>query len=593
MKYIITLLLTIVTSIPALSQAVTFTSAAPLSVEQGVLVRVEFTLVNAKAPKISRPVVTGADLLAGPTVYNGEFNLTLNGRTITTPTQTFTYVYVATKAGTVKVGALTVNANGKNYTSKPLTIEVYAKVGNSKNSGAQPFSSSDVLLRLELSKRTLYKGEPLVAQLKLYTRVDLLDVGDVKLPSFTNFWSEQLKTNIPPSRQTINNRPYNAYHMAQWLLFPQKSGQISIEPSSLTALLQVAVQNTANDYAEVLHGETQYRRINRSLKTPALTVNVLELPQPQPANFKGAIGDFSMTSEISTNTFSANSAGSIKLTVKGTGNLPLITVPKADIPAAFEVYDVKTESKLSNNSSGSSGTVTWEYPLIARAEGSYELPAIEFTYFNPKTKQYNTLSSGILPVTITKSETNTTQSGAFISGISKEDLQMLGQDIRFIKLGLKNTSPIGSTMMWSATFFGLVALIIALFFGAIFMLRKVIEQRGDITRTKNKKANKVALRRLKKAKNYMINSEPERFYDEMLKAMWGYVGDKLTIEISQLTKENVSARLQMKGVSPAKIDALMSLISACEEAQYAPSQAAPTDITYNEALEIIGNLERK
>lgn len=592
MKYILTIILALLTTLQSVSQNVKFTANAPLSVQEGARFNIKFVLENAEASTITTPDATGIQVLAGPQVANGSYTeMSSNGATIHTTSQTFTYTYQANKAGIAKVGVMTADVGSKKYQTQPLSIEVVAKGQQAQNTGLK---DSDILLRLNLSKSKLYKGEAMLATLKLYTRVEIVNVANVKMPSFTNFWSEQLKGNNAPTRETINEKSYQVHTISQWLLFPQKSGKISIDASTLSAIAQIESPGSQNnDLYGLFMGGREVERIERKLQTNKLTITVLDLPQPQPANFNGAIGDFSMTSEISDNTFSANSAGTIKLSLKGRGNFPLITAPKADIPPTFESYDTKTSDKITNSSSGSSGTIKWEYPFIARAEGAYEIPAIEFTFFDPKTKKYETLSSGNMPVEITRSESQTQQTGAFISGVSKEDLKMLGQDIQFIKLGLKSAAPIGRTLMWSATFFGVIALIIALFFGSIFMMRKVIALRKDITHTKNKKANKVALRRLKKAKNHMIAEDAERFYDEMLKALWGYMGDKLAIEISELTKENVSARLQMKGVNPAKIEELMNLIATCEEAQYAPSQAAPTENTYNEALEIIGNMEIK
>ena len=591
MKYILTLILSLLTALPTLAQGVKFTANAPLSVQEGARFNIKFVLENAEASTITTPEATGIQMLAGPQIANGSYTEMSNGRTVHTTSQTFTYTYQANKAGIAKIGRVTVEVSGKKYTSKPISIEILAQGQRAKNNGIQ---ASDVILRLNLSKSKLYKGEALLATMKLYTRVEILNINNVKMPRFTNFWSEQLKANNTPTRETINKKSYQAHTISQWLLFPQKNGKIRIEAATLSAVAQIELQGSQNnDLYGVFMGGREVERIELKLKTNPLTISVLDLPQPQPANFNGAIGEFTMTSEISANSFAANDAGSIKLKLKGRGNFPLITAPKSGIPPAFESYDTKTTDNITNSSSGSSGTINWEYPFIARAEGSYEIPAIEFTFFDPKTKKYETLSSGNMPVEITKSSSQPSQSGAFISGVSKEDLQMLGQDIQFIKLGLKSAQPIGRTLMWSGTFFGSIALIIALFFASMFMMRKLIAQQKDITHTKNKKANKVALRRLKKAKSHMIAQDSEMFYDEMLKALWGYMGDKLAIEISDLTKDNVSARLQLKGVNPTKIEALMNLVATCEEAQYAPSQAAPTENTYNEALEIIGNMEIK
>lgn len=600
MRKFVLVFLTLFSALISLAQ-VKFEASAPLSVSVGDRFRVEFVLTNGEGTNFAQPSFSGAEVLAGPSVATGTHTLVVNGKQSSQAIQTFTFIMQAQSAGSVKVGAATILAGGKSYTTKPLVIEVVGKAaqqnGTSGNA-AQTIASDDVLLRVELNKTNVYKGEAIVATLKFYSRIPISGVDNVKYAAFNGFWTQELNiVDQQPMRATVNGKAYTGQVVRQWLIFPQKSGVLEIEQNEFTVVAQITVPGGAGggslleEFFGDMGGRTEF--VKRKVLSPTVKINVKELPKPEPSDFNGAVGRFNMEASISGNSFPANSSGNITLKISGSGNFPLITTPEIVLPAAFEKYDVKINDQVKYSTEGASGSKSYEFPFITRAEGEYEIAPIEFSYFDVASKSYKRLSSGDFKVAITKGDGSASTAGAFISGVTKEDLKMLGSDIRFIKVGNPELKSKDDKFLWSGLFFILLAIIIALFVGAMMVLRKLVERRGDVVRIKNKKANKVAIRRLKISHAYMVTNNKDRFYEEMLRALWGYIGDKLAIEVADLTKDRVNEQLLQRGVAQEQADQFLKLIADCELAQYSPSDNLDMLNMYNNALDIIGNMEVK
>lgn len=324
---------------------------------------------------------------------------------------------------------------------------------------------------------------------------------------------------------------------------------------------------------------------------PASKITVKELPKPQPAGFAGAVGRFGLSSEISATQFTANKAGTITLKLNGTGDFPLIEAPKIQLPVAFEQYDTKISDAITNTVKGTNGTRTYEYPFIARAEGKYVIPAVEIPYFDPTTGKYATLRSEEFQVEIMRDDNSSGSSMSMVSGVTKEDLKLLGQDIRFIRVGNSELTGRNSLMLYSWSWLLIIIILLCCFVVGVILLKKQIAQRADLSRQKSKKANKVALRRLKRARGYMNSGEQSKFFEELLRALWGYMGDKLLIDVANLTKERVRAELTSRGVEADRIDEFMKLIAECEFAQYSPSASVSMQGAYGSALEIMDRFE--
>ncbi|MEG1664304.1 MAG: BatD family protein [Mucinivorans sp.] len=579
---------------------VSFEVNSPEVVAQGERFSVEFTLSNAQGSGFVAPSFTGLDVLAGPTVSSGTQISIINGVQKSSSSQTYTYVVVARQKGKAHVSTASVTAEGKTYSTKALTIEVVADGAASSSTQRQApsgeLASDDILLRMEVNKSSVYKGEAIVATLKLYTRVGIAGLENAKYAAFNGFWAQELTVPRAESvRATVGGKVYESQVIRQWLLYPQKAGQLVIEQTNFTVVAQVAtaVSSGSSLFDQFMGGGTTYENVRRQIMAPVVRIAVKELPAPAPAGFAGAVGRFTLQANLSSGSVAANTGGSIILKLSGAGDFPLIETPKIVLPAAFEQYDTKTEDQINNTTLGTSGTRTWEFPFIARAEGEYNIPAVEISYFDTATKSYKTLSSGQFKITITKAASGSQTAGAIVSGVTKEDLKMLGQDIRFIKVGAPEFRSSEGGLLWSWSFFLIFGLEILLFVLVLFLLRKIIASRADVVRTKNKKANKVAIRRLKRAKSFMQQGVKVSFFEEMLRALWGYMGDKLSIDVANLTKERIKTTLTDKGVEQTQIDEFMALMSECEFAQYSPDGAVEMESIYLRALEVIGNMEIK
>lgn len=592
---------------PAAAQGVQFEVQAPLTVGQGQQFRIEYVASSAgdiSAGQFTPPAMpAGLTVLSGPVKAVGMFMSSVNGVTENRNTNTFTYWLRADQTGKLTIPAATFSVGGKSYAAKATVIECVdggTQSGSRQQqqpAGKTTVASDDILLRIEVNKTDVYKGEPLVASLKIYTQVNIAGFENIKYPALNGFWAQEMDVSGQgDNRATVGGKVYRTQILRQWLLYPQRTGTIEIEQAQFTAIAQLVTQMpaTGSPYDLFYGGASQIRNVPVKLASPIVRIRVKELPQPQPADFSGAVGQFELTGTVSGDRFPANSAGTITLRLSGTGNFPLIETPRITLPAAFEQFDMKTVERLANTARGTTGEKTYEYPFIARAEGDYTLPGVRFSYFDPSTGRYNTLSTPDFPVEILRDEGSAAAGLGMVSGVTKEDLKMLGSDIRFIRMGDPGLVRQGKAFLWSWTWFAAVIAMAAAFAALLYYLQKNIRERADIVRVKTKKANKVALRRLKRAKTYMAAGKEGPFFEEMLRALWGYMGDKLAIDVANLTKERVQHVLvEERGVSEEQAREFLNLISECEFAQYSPAAGVPMDKAYNVALDLIGRFENK
>lgn len=445
------------------------------------------------------------------------------------------------------------------------------------------------MLRVHVSKQSVFKGEPLLATFKLYRRVAIVGYEDIKFPSFNGFWTQDIDvSNAMWQRETLNGKVYESTVVKECLLYPQQAGTLVIEPATITAIAQVIVQSRRN-IDPFFGGGHEVYNLRRKLQTPRVNITVKELPAGAPASFTGAVGKFSMEASLSADQLAANSAGTFTVKITGQGNLPFIQAPKLTLPASFEQYNVKTTESIQTATAGTSGYRQFEYPFIARAEGTYRIDSILFTYFNPDRREYVTLSSQSFPLQITP-DANGGES-YMIKGLSKEDVQMLGQDIRFIRLGKARLQPMREPFFLSGLYIGLLAAILVLFAGTYIALRKQIRDSQNAALIRGRRANKVAIQRFRIAKNYMEEHNQHAFYEEMLKALWGYMSDKFNIPVANLTKENVREELHKRGAAPEDTQLFSELITRCDEAQYSPVASARMSDVYRDGLELISRIE--
>lgn len=585
------------------AEKVTFETNAPMIVSVGEAFRVEFAL-NATPDKgtFAAPNFGDFDVLAGPATSQGSSVQWINGNMTKSVSYTITYVLLPQKSGNFTVGAATIEVDGKRYSSKPTQIEVKEggsqqgvqqgsnSRGESLESQAQSrISRDDLLLRLTLSRSTVYKGEPIRAALKLYNRVSLADYSVSKMPTFNGFWTQRLESENKSYRETYEGKVYEVYNLIEYLLYPQQSGTLTIDPVELTAVVQVIVQDNSN-YDPFFGGGRELYNVRRELKTPRLTVTVNELPAGAPESFGGAVGKFRMEASPSTTQLVANSASTFNVRISGSGNLAFVQAPTLTLPTSFEQYQVKSTESFKYSGSGTSGYRNFEFPFIARAEGEYTIQPVQFSYFDPERKEYVTLSSGEFTFDIAP-DASGASAPQVVQGVSKEGVRLLSNDIRFIKLGnpalQKNEKPSIFSMAYFVTLLSMLSLAL----GAYILISRRQRERKNVVLVRGKRANKVAVQRFRTAERYMKEENRHAFYEEMLKALWGYMSDKFNIPVANLTKEYVREELQKRGVSAEDAATYTSIISQCDEAQYSPVASAQMSEVYAEGINIVSQIE--
>ena len=581
---------------------VTFEINTPLMVTAGEMFRVEFVLTNAEPDEGSFkvPSFEGLEVLAGPTTATGHSFQSINGVSSSKSTFTITYVVMGQTAGNITISEAEVAVKGKRYKTKATPIEVVAQSAKRDEQAAaeqgtavqNQIAQDDILLRLNLSRNNVYQGEPIRASLTLYTRASIAGFEDVKLPSFNGFWSQELPVdNYRATRQTVDGKVYDSQIIKEYLLYPQQTGTLSIESADITAVAQV-VMRTNRAFDPFFGGGSEVYNVPRKLSTGRVNVTVKELPAGAPASFTGAVGAFTMDTQLPATELKANSAASYTVKIAGTGNLTFLQAPKLSLPSSFELYDVRSTESIHSTTAGTTGYRQFEYPFIARAEGEYDIPAIEFSYFSPEKNTYVTLSSAALTLNVAPDgSAGAATPQQIITGTSKEGVRQLGSDIRFIKLGEPALRAVAAPLMLSTTYFVIVLLILIAAIAAYFILRRVIRDSKNTVLVRNRRANKVAVQRFRAAERFMREQNRHAFFEEMLRALWGYMSDKLNIPVSNLTKENIREELQRRGCSAEDAHHFTDIISRCDEAQYSPAESVQMSDVYAEGVNIISRIE--
>ena len=581
---------------------VTFEINTPLMVTAGEMFRVEFVLTNAEPDKDSFkvPSFEGLEVLAGPTTATGHSFQSINGVSSSKSTFTITYVVMGQTAGNITITPAEVMVKGKRYTTKSTPIEVVAQSAKRDEQAAaeqgtavqNQIAQDDILLRLNLSRSNVYQGEPIRASLTLYTRASIPGFEDVKLPSFNGFWSQELPVDgYRATRQTLDGKVYDSQIIKEYLLYTQQTGTLTIEPADITAVAQV-VMRTNRAFDPFFGGGSEVYNVPRKLTTGRVNVMVKELPAGAPASFTGAVGSFTMDTQLPSTELKANSAASYTVKISGTGNLTFLQAPKLNLPSSFELYDVRSTESIRSTTAGTTGYRQFEYPFIARAEGEYDIPAIEFSYFSPEKNAYVTLSSAALTLNVAPDGSAGAATPAqIITGTSKEGVRQLGSDIRFIKLGDAALSSVAAPLMFSGTYFIILLAIIVAAVVAYFVLRRAIRDSKNTVLVRNRRANKVAVQRFRAAEKFMREQNRHAFFEEMLRALWGYMSDKLNIPVSSLTKENIREELQRRGCPQEDAQRFTEIISRCDEAQYSPAESVQMSDVYAEGVNIISRIE--
>jgi hypothetical protein len=587
------------------AQDVTFKASAPGIVEVGQQFRLTYS-VNAKAQNFSAQAVNGINILAGPSTSQSNNVSIINGKVTQNFELRYTYVVQAIKEGTFKIPPAEVKVDGKVYKSNSLNIEAI-KAGASRqqrpanaagitqnqesNTNSQ-VSKDDLYLKVFVNKTKVHREEHLVASIKLYTRLAIADFGRFKLPTFDGFITEDIyaPTTIEWTRENINGEIYNTGVLRKYILFPQKEGKIEISPAELEVAYQKPSARRSRSMFDEFFGS--HDNLQTNLVSNPVIINVESLPANKPFNYSGAVGKLKLSASIDNSTVKTNDAINLKVKISGSGNLKYINPLTIEFPSDFDVYDPKVNDNIKYTEQGAIGSKNFEYLMIPRHPGEFTIPAFNFIYFNTKTDKYQTEKAGPFNISVTKSDGDTTITVS--SAFTKEDVRFLGKDIRFIKTSDITLKRMNQFIFGSIEFY-ITYIVLALVFLVTFIVRrKRIKENANIILVKNKKANKFAKKRLNKASGFMKLNQKEAFYEELVKAMWGYISDKLGIAFADLSKDNARNEMIAKNVDEEYIDQILNIIDRCEYARYAPvSEETKMDTLYNDAIKVISKLQQK
>ncbi len=538
----------------------------------------------------------------------------INGKRTKSSQSTYTYILLPKATGTFTIPKATAKVKGNVIESSAAQIEVVSnsssgsssqggsRASGSGSSSAQSGSGStsgisddDLFLRLTLSRTDVVVGEPITATLKLYQRVNIAGFEDARFPSFNGFWSQETEapTNIEFKRESYDDKIYNTAVLRKYVLIPQQSGTVTIDPAELVCLVNMRV--SSGGPASIFDGFfDEYRTIRKRVTSASYKVNVSPLPSGAPASFGGGVGTFSIDARLSTDSLRTHEAASLIVTVKGKGNVSLIDAPKVTFPPDFEVYDTKVTENISKASGGTSGSKTYEYPFIPRSHGDFAIAPISYSYYDISHGKYVTLKTEPILFSVAKSADGDPRSDAPVASFTGQGVKNLNEDIRYISTRIPSLTPKGGFFVGSGLFIAISVLVVFLSAVLYLLLRSMSARRADIAGMKTRKATKMALRRLKAAEGYLRQNLYTAFYEELHKALLGFVSDKLNISASELSKERVSELLAESGVDEALIGQFTSLVDACEFARYSPDAGNEAMTShYEAAVNVISSMDSK
>lgn len=602
---LIVLLLCVIGGTKVFAQGTTISVSAPSVVEVGEQFKLSFVL-NQQGDNLQLPTLKGFELLAGPSLSTSISMSSVNGKMSQTSEYTYTYVLEGREEGDFTIDPVTFTVDGKQVRSESVKIKVIKGSGKPQGGNSQgkdqneevavsnSISEDNLFLRLELNRNSLYVGESLVATLKVYSRVDLSNFGRSKFPPFDGFLAEEVEVpRIELKREDYNGKIYNVGVLQKTILFPQHAGVLTIEPYELECMVRQRLGSTNSMFDEFFGN---YRNVRVMRRSKPVKITVKNLPEAgKPLGFSGTVGNIAMTTSMSPETLKANDALTYKVVFQGSGNLKLIEAPKITFPHDFEVYDPKVTKDIRTTESGTAGTVTFEYLVIPRFAGDFTIPAVQYSFFDSNTGTYKMLNGKEYSVHVEKGDDSSVGTGqAALQSFKKEDVKMLGQDIRFIKTGESDLTSKGILYFATSKYWLSFLIPFILFVIGMILNRRRIKANADLVRVKSKSANKMAQRRLKAAAVAMKAGNSELFYQAVLSGMWGYVSDKLNIAASELNRDNISDHLTRRGADATLIQNFIEVLDHCEYARYAPgaNQGEEMDKVYNDSITVITKLDK-
>ena len=593
-KLLIVAALLVVGGLCALAQ-VSFTVDAPRQVIEGNKFTITYVLRNGEGSSFQEPKVEGTTKLFGPATSRSYSSQWVNGVSSSSTSEEYAITYRADKAGKYNVAAAKVQVDGKTYSTQTFTIEILPPDRTAQNGqggvqidnydsqrAGKEVGADDLFIRINLSKSSAYEQEAVVCTIKLYTKYQVSQFMPTLQPSFNGFLIEELPiTSSLNNVERVNGQNYMVAELKKCILFPQQSGELEITSGNydVTVVQYEAVRTLFGTMRQPVERQL-------SIKSNSQKINIKALPAPRPASFSGAVGKFSVETEIKPPVLKTYEASTLSYKVTGQGNIKYLKAPKIQFPAQFDVYDPQNNADAKPSGSTVSGTMTFEYTFIPQYVGKYEIPATEFTYFDPSAGKYVTLNTPKYDLSVAKG------SGTAAQVPVDNNIEQKNTDILHIKTGDLGLQKEHVSFVAGWTYWLWYVLPTILLVAILIYYRKLLKERQNMALMRTKHANKLAKKRLKQAKAYMAANDSGKFYAELLNAIWGYLSDKLGIPVSELNKENIASVLASREVDDGTVTMLMELLDKCEFAQYAPELAdSGIGETYNKAVEVMDKLE--
>lgn len=594
---ILTLLLSITGTVGVTLNAASITVQGPSQVAIGEQFNLRYVVNTTDIKNFTlRDIPDAFEVLIGPITSTQQSFSMVGGKTTHTASVTYTYVLMANQSGTYVIPAARANIDGKPATSQAIRINVSGKAStNTQQGGGQQRRSNrvdragaqirgnDLFIRVTANKKHVYEQEPVLLTYKVYTQVELTQL-EGKMPDLNGFHTQEVP--LPQQKsfhiEQVGGRAYNCVTWSQYVMFPQMSGKLEI-PSITFKGIVMQQNNNIDPFEAFFNGGSGFIEVKKEIKAPSVSIQVSPLPA-RPADFSGGVGQFSITASLDKQTVNAGDPVNLRIQVSGTGNMKLLRQPQLDLPKDFDKYDAKITDKTRLSVNGVTGSMIYDILIVPRNMGRYVIPALKFVYFDTKSNTYQTLTTKEIPLTVEK--------GTGTSTAITDYSQKADNDIHDIKKSVIQAENVSDTLFGSNLYLFLNAIVLISFMSLVIIFRKRALALSDVTAVRGRKANRVAVRRLKKAARLMAQGKDGEFYDEVLQALWGYVSDKLTMPVEQLSRDNVADKFHQRGVAESVTVQFIEAIDECEYARFAPGDTTGNmQKTYEKATHTITTIE--
>ena len=600
MKKILTYQATLITvlfySLALSAQDVSVKVQYPPLVAAGQQFSVTWT-VNSGGGEFAAPSFSPFYKLMGPQTSYSSSTQIINGRMSQSTNYTYIYYLQAVNEGKFVIPPAVFTLKNKTYSSDSLFIEVAGsnsqpQAASANRTGEQEVESAgrDIFVNLLLSRREIYLGEPVVATVKLYTGVNITGINEIKYPQFNGFLKSDLATAPLTSlnQENINGTIYGTGVVQQFLLYPQVTGEITIDPVQLTVLIQQRSGQSDPFFGDFF---SRYQTTPRMVASQPMKIKVNPLPGNRPPDYSGIVGKLDLKASLNKDTVNVNDAINFKITISGNGNLKVAAAPSLKLSPDIEVYDPRTTDDIKNGLDGTSGSKTFEFLLIPRHHGDFTIPSVTYSYFNTANAKYEQLTTKELHFYARKSGDQSSDITVY-GGVSKEDVKYIGKDIRFIKADPGKLSGSDSPLVTRRSFYSSFAFAALAFLVVLFVRREHLKRNSDLSIVRNRKAGKIAVRRLRNASECLKNNQLDKFYEETLKSLWGYLSDKFSIPVAEMTRSRITLSLSEKGLDETIISSLNEILDKCEYARFAPiSSGTEAASLYEGASQFIKSVE--